>query len=169
MLYIPFILLVLHCICKIYSLFVFICQSDNLLRMRARRLIVGICRRREKQNDSKRAKSGREQLAKGKISRAPHQNVDCILCVQITLQMLLCHIHLRPCNIKTVHSYLWAGAAWWVRGQDVSLDVTFNHGGVPPTRQTVLGSTLAHKSTDCFTKWAAEFWSPPSVMLAIMF
>lgn len=35
---------------------------------------------------------------------------NCSLYSQITLQIPLCHTHLRPCRIKTVHSYLWAGA-----------------------------------------------------------
>lgn len=76
---------------------------------------------------------GKEKLARDKIQTPLHKKSR--LCAQITLQMLLCQLHSRPCDIKTVHSYLWAGAVWWVSGRDVGLDVTFNHGGVPrPSR-----------------------------------
>lgn len=72
MLYIPFILLVLNCICKIYSLFPFICQSDNLLSMRAGRLIVGICRRRKKKTTAKGLGVGE---SKGQKSPSPKRRL----------------------------------------------------------------------------------------------
>lgn len=113
--------------------------QSNKFNMTTNMWLVGydsIRERRNKgarQNSSKYKKEGKERETyeqQNPKASSPDQRttVSCVL--ELLCKCYAVNLILRAFDIKTELSHLWACAVWWLRGQHIGLDVTFNHGDV---------------------------------------